>query len=204
MPSSRKRRFMAGAWAEADRESRECQVGVAHRMRDNNDRDQQIRSHCLTPTPAPGSFRHDEPWFRGKHKRVKRNAIDRKNLTTTAGNLKGFESTESISLFIIKGRSEATRHNVMMQNLCRCILPCGLLRSVKIAPKSSLACSNKPHFLDHCQTRFLLPSSSHTRSRYALLTIPRWLCVCELRILRVLVSRDWRLRFFAMWLCLTR
>jgi hypothetical protein len=48
-----------------------------------------------------------------------RDAIDGKKLANTAGNLKGLESTESISLLLIEGGKEVTRLDAMMQNLYR-------------------------------------------------------------------------------------
>ena len=51
--------------------------------------------------------------------RADRNAIDGKNLANTAGNLKGLESTESISVLLLEGGQEVTRLDAMMQNLYR-------------------------------------------------------------------------------------
>ena len=51
--------------------------------------------------------------------RADRDAIDGKNLTNTAGNLKGLESTESISVLLLEGTQEVTRLDAMMQNLYR-------------------------------------------------------------------------------------
>ena len=51
--------------------------------------------------------------------RADRDAIDGKNLTNTAGNLKGLESTESISVLLVEGGQEVTRLDAMMQNLYR-------------------------------------------------------------------------------------
>jgi hypothetical protein len=46
-------------------------------------------------------------------------AIDGKNLTTTADNLQGLESTESIDLLLLEASQEVTRLDAMMQNLYR-------------------------------------------------------------------------------------
>ncbi|MES2440922.1 MAG: hypothetical protein V4584_17790 [Verrucomicrobiota bacterium] len=51
--------------------------------------------------------------------RADRDAIDGKNLANTAGNLKGLESTESISVLLLEGTQEVTRLDAMMQNLYR-------------------------------------------------------------------------------------
>ena len=51
--------------------------------------------------------------------RADRDAIDGKNLTNTAVNLKGLESTESISVLLLQGAQEVTRLDAMMQNLYR-------------------------------------------------------------------------------------
>jgi hypothetical protein len=51
--------------------------------------------------------------------RADRDAIDGKNLATTADNLKGLESTESISVLLLEGTQEVTRLDAMMQNLYR-------------------------------------------------------------------------------------
>ena len=51
--------------------------------------------------------------------RADRDAIDGKNLATTADNLEGLESTESISVLLIEGGKEVTRLDAMMQNLYR-------------------------------------------------------------------------------------
>jgi hypothetical protein len=51
--------------------------------------------------------------------RADRDAIDGKKLANTADNLKGLESTESISLLLIEGGKEVTRLDAMMQNLYR-------------------------------------------------------------------------------------
>ena len=51
--------------------------------------------------------------------RADRDAIDGKNLTNTAGNLKGLESTEGIGLLLLEGGQEVTRLDAMMQNLYR-------------------------------------------------------------------------------------
>jgi hypothetical protein len=46
-------------------------------------------------------------------------AIDGKNLTNTADNLQGLESTESIDLLLLEASQEVTRLDAMMQNLYR-------------------------------------------------------------------------------------
>ena len=51
--------------------------------------------------------------------RADRNAIDGKNLTNTAANLQGLESTESISILLLEASQEVTRLDAMMQNLYR-------------------------------------------------------------------------------------
>jgi hypothetical protein len=51
--------------------------------------------------------------------RADRDAIDGKNLATTADNLEGLESTESIGVLLIEGGKEVTRLDAMMQNLYR-------------------------------------------------------------------------------------
>ena len=51
--------------------------------------------------------------------RADRDAIDGKNLATTADNLEGLESTESISVLLLEGTQEVTRLDAMMQNLYR-------------------------------------------------------------------------------------
>ena len=51
--------------------------------------------------------------------RADRNAIDGKNLTNTAANLQGLESTESISVLLLEASQEVTRLDAMMQNLYR-------------------------------------------------------------------------------------
>ena len=51
--------------------------------------------------------------------RADRDAINGKNLATTAGNLKGLESTESIGVLLVQGGPDVTRLDAMMQNLYR-------------------------------------------------------------------------------------
>jgi len=51
--------------------------------------------------------------------RADRDAIDGKNLATTADNLEGLESTESIDVLLLQGTQEVTRLDAMMQNLYR-------------------------------------------------------------------------------------
>ena len=51
--------------------------------------------------------------------RADRDAIDGKNLTNTAGNLQGLESTASINVLLLQGSEEVTRLDAMMQNLYR-------------------------------------------------------------------------------------
>ena len=51
--------------------------------------------------------------------RADRDVIDGKNLTNTADNLQGLESTESISVLLLEATQEVTRLDAMMQNLYR-------------------------------------------------------------------------------------
>ena len=59
----------------------------------------------------PADFVHDL--------RADRDAIDGKNLTNTATNLQGLESTESISVLLLEATQEVTHLDAMMQNLYR-------------------------------------------------------------------------------------
>ena len=76
-----------------------------------NDRD-ILRHDSLDRVNTFGSENHADL-------RADRDAIDGKNLTNTAANLQGLESTESISVLLLEATQEVTPLDSMMQNLYR-------------------------------------------------------------------------------------